>query len=346
MAKIELIAKTPFAGSGPRGIDVYARALADELWRSHAIGKVLISHDVPSGKKVELIHFTFFDLYFRTLPVFKISAPFIVTIHDCIPLRFPSHFPVGLRGKINFAMQKWALRSARGVITDSVASARDITKYFGISPSLIHVVPLAPGHKQATAKLLQTVKKEYALPDKFILYVGDINWNKNVPGLIYAFGQIRDKDIHLVLVGKAFATNSDIPEYRAISSALAKINQPERVHILGFVPGHHLGSLYRLATLYVQPSWYEGFGLPILESLIQGTPVLSSNQGSLPEVGGQCVHYFNPNKEGELAQQLTLLLNNDQLRTQFVTSGIAWVKNFSWPKVAKATASVYEEVLR
>jgi len=345
MAKIELIAKTPFAGSGPRGIDVYARSLADELWRSRAIGKVLISHDAPSGKNVNLIHFTFFDLYFHTLPLIKISAPFIVTIHDCIPLRFPTHFPVGKKGKINFTLQKLALRRARGVITDSQASANDITRFFGIPSSRIHVVPLAPGHKQSTAKLTQTVKKEYSLPDKYILYVGDINWNKNVPGLINAFGQLKDKKTHLVLVGKAFATNNDIPEYRAIQDALAKLNQPNRVHILGFVPGHHLGSLYRLATLYVQPSWYEGFGLPILESLIQQTPVLSSNQGSLPEVGGGCVHYFDPNNAGELEQQLNRLISNDQLRTKYVESGIAWVKNFTWSKVAKATASVYEKIL-
>lgn len=346
MAKIELIAKTPFVGSGPRGIDVYARSLADELSRTLSLGKVLLSHDTPSGTKVDLLHYTFFDLYFHTLPLLQSSAPFLVTIHDCIPLRFPAHFPVGYRGKINYYLQKLALRRARGVITDSVASAHDITHFLGIPSSRIHVIPLAPGHRQATAKLTQTVKAEYDLPDKFILYVGDINWNKNVPALISAFGQLKDKQTHLVLVGKAFATSSHIPEYQAIKEALTKISQPERVHILGFIPGHHLGSLYRLATLYVQPSWYEGFGLPVLESLVQGTPVLSSNQGSLPEVGGSHVHYFDPNNPDELLHQLTLLLKNDQLRTKYVESGINWVKNFTWPKVAKTTSLVYDQVLR
>jgi len=346
MAKIELIAKTPFAGSGPRGIDVYARSLSSELSRLLPLGNLVISHDVPSGKKVDLLHFTFFDLFFHTLPILKRKTPFIVTIHDCIPLRFPTHFPVGIRGKVNFFLQRRALQKARAIITDSSASAHDIAHYFHIKPELIHVVPLGPGHKQATYKLTQTVKKEYALPDKFILYVGDINWNKNIPCLIEAFGKLKDQSVHLVLVGKAFTTSVGIPEYEAIQKALKVAGKTDLIHMLGFVPGHHLGSIYRLATLYVQPSWYEGFGLPILESLIQGTPVISSNQGSLPEVGGSHVHYFDPNKSGDLLKNLSLLLSNDEARTKYIESGKVWVKNFTWTIAAKLTNSIYEKVLR
>lgn len=345
MAKIELVTKTPLSSSGPRGVDVYARLLAEELSRLYPISDTTLSYDKPRLLNADLIHFTFFDLFFPSLWMIKSNKPFVITIHDCIPLLFPKFFPVGLRGKLNFFLQKLALKKAKAVITDSVASKNDINHFLNIPQNQIYVVPLAPGSQSVTIKLAKTVRKEYTLPDKFLLYVGDINWNKNIPNLIEAFGKINSKDIHLFLVGKAFVSSKQIPEFKAIEDAINNSGKSELIHLLGFVPSHHLGALYKLATLYIQPSWYEGFGFPVIEALSQAAPVLSSNQGSLPEVGGSHVHYFDPNIEGDLYKKLNNLLKDDSQRTKYVESGLVWVKNFSWTKVAKATISVYEKII-
>ncbi len=343
--KIELIAKTPFFGSGPRGIDVYARLLGAELSRIHPLTHIQLSRDRSVASNPDLVHYTFFDLFFTTLWGHTPQCPFAVTIHDVIPLRFPAHFPFGLRGKFKLWLQKRALSHASAVITDSASSKRDIQTYLNIQPDKIHVIPLAAGHRQATIALTKTVKQEYGLPDRFILYVGDINWNKNIPGLIKAFASLPSRRTHLVLVGKAFVTDQTSPESRAIKDAIAQSGKSELIHTLGFVPGHHLGALYRLATLYVQPSWYEGFGFPILEALTQGTPVLSSNQGSLPEVGGEYVHYFDPHDDKSFADSLHELLAHPARRSIFIESGRRWASQFTWSKVAAATYAIYAQIL-
>lgn len=342
--KIELIGKTPYAGSGPRGIDVYTRLLGEELSKIFKLENITLTKGVPRGNS-DLTHFTYFDPFFLTL--WRQSPrhiPYVVTVHDLIPLRFKSHFPSGIRGKIKWLLQKKALQNAAAIITDSKASKDDIIKYVDYPESKVSIVPLAAGHIVATRSLMKSVKVEYALPDRFLLYVGDINWNKNIPGLLKAYGDLKD-DIHLVLVGKAFINAVGIEESTEIEQAVATSGKSHTIHRIGFVPGHHLSAIYRLATLYIQPSWYEGFGFPLLEAMTQGTPVLSSNQGSLSEVGGDCVHYFDPHDHKEFVKKLSQLLSNDSLRTQYINRALMRVKEYSWNKVAKATSLVYESVL-
>ncbi len=344
--QIEIVSKKPYSGSGPRGIDVYTRLLSEHLSHLLPHDHLRLSRDVPSHRPADLIHYTFFDLYFLTLwAKLKKGTPFIVTVHDLIPLRFPAHFPSGLRGKFKYFLQRAAIRRAAGLITDSLASKKDIVSYLHYPADRIHVIPLAAGSTTATAALTRVVAKEYRLPPRYLLYVGDINWNKNVPGLIHAYSQLTAPDLPLVLVGKAFVGSAHTPELAAINQAIAASPNRDSIIKLGFVPSHHLSAIYRGATLYIQPSWYEGFGFPLLEALSQGTPVLSSDQGSLPEVGGAHVHYFNPHEPASLPTMLKKLLRDQALLTQHVDSGLLWVKNFSWKKVAQQTAQVYEKYL-
>ncbi len=342
--KIELIGKSPYKGSGPRGIDVYTRLLGEELSKIFNLNNITLTRDVARGN-ASIIHYTFFDPFFLTLwHKTPRNIPFVVTVHDLIPLRFPHAFPPGIRGRIKWYLQKQALKKASAIITDSLASKKDISKFVDYPVNQIHVVPLAAGHTVATRGLMKTVKQEYALPEHFLLYVGDINWNKNIPGLLDAFGKLKD-DIHLVLVGKAFVHANGIEESRAIEQIINKSGKAPLIHRLGFVPSHHLSAIYRLATLYIQPSWYEGFGFPLLEAMTQGTPILSSNQGSLPEVGGDCVHYFDPSDTKGFVTSISHLLSSDEDRLRYVTLGLNRVKDFTWNKVAKATSHVYETVL-
>lgn len=344
--KIEIIGKTPYSGSGPRGVDVYTRLLAETLSKDLPHNQLHVSRNNSRSQSASLAHYTFFDPFFLSLwGKTPKKTPYIVTVHDLIPLRFPAHFPRGLRGSLKWWLQKMALRRAAAIITDSNASKHDIAAYVQYPESRIHVIPLAAGHTVATVALCRSVKQEYNLPDRFVLYVGDINWNKNVPGLIEAFAKASSTRTHLVLVGKAFVTSHGTPESEMIESAINSSGVADRITKLGFVPGHHLSALYRLATLYVQPSWYEGFGFPVIEAMTQGTPVLSSNQGSLTEVGGAYVHYFDPNNKADFATKLGLLLTDKALRTAYKEAGLTWVKQFSWKNVARETLAVYEKYL-
>lgn len=341
---IDLVAKTPYKGSGPRGVDVYARNLYDSLSTMLGSGNVYLSHDRSSGRHVDLTHYTFFDPFFLSLWGKLPRNRFVVTVHDLIPIVFESKFKIGIRGKLKWLLQKSALNQASAIITDSECSKTDIAKLTNISPVKIHVVPLAAGHTLVTDKLVKVVKKEYSLSDKYLLYVGDINWNKNVPGLIDAFSKLKT-DADLVLVGKAFVSSRLTPEYHLINQAITRTGLSSRIHLLGFVPSHHLSAIYKGAELYIQPSWYEGFGFPVLEALEQGTPVACANTGSLPEVGGNYVHYFNPGNPKEFVSLLKLLLSNDELRTKFSNSGKIWAHSFTWNQVVKRTREVYEKLL-
>jgi Glycosyltransferase len=232
------------------------------------------------------------------------------------------------------------------IITDSECSAKDIRALTGYQASKIHVVPLAAPQTRATASLASKVEMEYELPKKFILYVGDINWNKNVVGLIEAFAELNDKNYHLILVGKAFKSDQTTLELQAIRSAIQDSGCHDRIKLLGFVPSHHLPAIYRLATLYVQPSWYEGFGFPLLEAMAQGTPVLASKEGSLPEVGGDAAFYFDPYKKGSLVSQLKQLLSDKKLRESKIEEGKLKVTQFSWAAVAQKTRDIYAKYIR
>ncbi|MBP9669864.1 glycosyltransferase family 4 protein [Candidatus Woesebacteria bacterium] len=341
---IDLVAKTPYRESGPRGVDVYARNLYNNLSSILGHGKVTLSHDQGTSHSSSITHYTFFDPFFLTLWGKKHASKFIVTVHDLIPLVFPTKFKVGLRGRLKWIFQRYSLTKASAIVTDSLCSKTDIARLTGISTDKIYVVPLSGGHGVTTEKLVKVVRKEYKLPDRYLLYVGDINWNKNVPGLVQAFAGL-DSDIHLVLVGKAFASSIATPEYQLIQEAIAKSGKADRIHILGFVPSHHLLAIYRGAHLYIQPSWYEGFGFPVLEALEQGTPVACAKTGSLPEVGGDQVHYFDPSDQKSFVKTLTLILNDDMLRQKYRESGKKWAHSFSWERVVKETHAVYEKVL-
>lgn len=341
---IDLVAKTPYRGSGPRGVDVYARNLYNNLSSILGHGKVTLSHDQGTSHGSSITHYTFFDPFFLTLWGKTHASKFIVTVHDLIPLVFPTHFKAGLRGRLKWLLQRHTLRGSSAIITDSLCSKKDIARLTGIESSKIYVVPLSGGHGVTTERLVKVVRKEYKLPDKYLLYVGDINWNKNVPGLIQAFSEL-DSDIHLVLVGKAFVSSTETPEYQTIKQAITQSGKSERIHILGFIPSHHLLAIYRGAHLYVQPSWYEGFGFPVLEALEQGTPVACASTGSLPEVGGDHVHYFDPSDRRSFVKVLSNLLSDDSLRSRYIESGKKWAHSFSWEKVVKETHAVYEKVL-
>lgn len=349
-----LLDTTPLLnGNSGRGVGTYTRQLLKSL-REISIGselEVVASHEQKPDEKLnkndfDVIHLPYFDLFFLTMPFVR-KVPTVVTIHDVIPLVFPQRYIPGIKGGLRFLWQKWAVSRAQAIITDSQASKLDIVKHLKISEHKIHVIPLAAADAFAPqSEYFQSkYKSELDLPDKYIVYVGDINYNKNVPTLLVALTELQD--IHLVVVSGTFL-NKNIPEGKKIAEIIKENDLEERVHVphIPIDKPEILASVLQGARCLVQPSLYEGFGLPVLEALQSGAIVVSSNAGSLPEVAGDAAILVEPTIAGlqQGIEEAVHLRGTD--REERIARGIAWAKNFQWSKTAKETLAVYESVVQ
>lgn len=287
----------------------------------------------------DLAHFSYFDEYFFTLPPF-FKSKFVLTIPDLTKLKFTRHFPVGLRGKIAWPIQKYLASKATAIITISEASKKDIEIELNIDPRKIFVTHLASDRELRPIQdrqYLKTVAQKYHLPPKFVLYVGGINWNKNLPSLVKACQLV---SVPLVIVGKeAFAESLDLnhAESRSFVEVLNLIRGDPNIIRLGFVPTAELAAIYNLAKVYVQPSVYEGFGLPVLEALSCGTPIICGKNSSFPEIVGQAASFANVTDPTDLADKIT--------KVQKTGKEVSQAAKFSWQKTAQKTYQVYEKVL-
>jgi glycosyltransferase involved in cell wall biosynthesis len=349
-----LLDTTPLLnGNSGRGVGTYTRQLLKGL-RAISAGKqleVIATHELKKGEKLDrsqfdLIHMPYFDLFFMTMPLVS-KVPTIVTIHDVIPLVFPQQFIPGIKGGLRFLWQKWAVGRAQAIITDSQVSKSDIVKHLGISAHKIHVVPLAASEEFAPQSEYFQAKyrSELELPEKYIVYIGDINYNKNLPTLLLALTEL--PDVHLVVVSGTF-TNTNIPEGRKLAEIIRENDLEDRIHLprIPVDKPEILASVLQGAKCLVQPSLYEGFGLPVLEALQSGAVVVSSNAGSLPEVAGNAAILVEPTIAGlQKGIEEAVHLRGTE-REDRIAKGLAWAKNFSWEKAAIETLSVYESVIQ
>lgn len=338
-----------------RGIGYYTSNLLEKLKDDESL-EILEFTNINEVKDVDIIHYTWFDFYFHTLPIRR-KFKTLVTIHDVIPLLFPQHYPAGFKGKLNFVLQKLALRSVNAIITDSNISKRDLIKYLKVKEDLVFPILLAADKdfKVISDSELLKIKRKFNLPEKFILYVGDVNWVKNLPFLIEGFSKLKRNpllnNLKLILVGGVFlkkVENYDHPELASIK----KVNQLIKDFMLdqeiirpGRIEKSDLIVFYNLATCYVQPSFYEGFGLPVLEALSCGTPVVCSNTGSLKEVGGNAAIYFDPTEENQFIKVAEEVLMSNSLQKKLSELSLKQAKKFSWDKVKQETVEVYRKIL-
>lgn len=328
------------SGHSVRGIGTYTKNLVEEFkkgkWKDIEF-EFFASPNPPPP--VDLIHYPYFDLFFHTLPINKLASRVVVTIHDIIPLVFPAHFQSGFKGKINLLLQKKALRNVDAVICDSKTSKKDISSKFGYPDDKIHVVYLAPSaafQKISRPDKLSKITKKYNLPKKFVLYVGDVNWTKNIPNLLKA---IKISRVNLVMVGKALVDKS-LAEVKEGVRLIEKLDIENEVLRIGYIDEDDLVAIYNLASATVLPSYYEGFGLPVLESMACGTPVVCSKLSSLPEVGADLALYCDPLEPLSIAEKIRDTFNlNENL---FSKKLIQHASNFSWQKTARETIKVYE----
>ncbi len=343
------------SGHKARGVGQYTKLLIEALQKyEHNYSYSFFTRGQKVPENVDLVHYPYFDPFFLTLPLFKL-IPTVVTVHDLIPIAFTDHFPRGLRGEFKWQAQRISLSSAKRIITDSNASKNDIHELVGYPTTRIDVVHLAASpvfQPLSNQALLDRVKKKYDLPERFILYVGDVNWNKNVMGLLKAFAELTRRllvkkqgtSLKMVLVGTAFIS-VNLREVLEINRLIKSFKLDGQISRLGFVPEEDLVAIYNLASVYVQPSFAEGFGLPVLEAMASGCPAVVAQGTSLDEIAGPSIR-VDPNRPESIAEgirDIFALSKND--RQKLIAGGYAWVKQFSWQSVAKETVASYEKAL-
>jgi glycosyltransferase involved in cell wall biosynthesis len=272
----------------------------------------------------------------------------VVTIHDCIHLRFPQYLPSRF-GYAYARAQMWtATHRAGRVITVSEASKRDILRYFRVPESRIDVIYNAIDDRfwqEPAAEEIARVRERYRLTDPFVLYAGNIKPHKNLERLIESFHLLRQnspelRDVQLLIIG------DEISKYAALRRAVHRHKLHKHVRFFGFVSDQTLAALYRLADVFVFPSLYEGFGLPPLEAMASGTPVITSNVSSLPEVVGNAALMIDPYEPAAISDAIRRVLTSAELRADLRRRGLARAREFSWERSIRRVREIYDEVMR
>jgi len=338
-------------GNSTRGVGFYTKNLVAALQKEIASNPhyqhfhiQLVTDNSHLTTDFDLIHYPFFDPFKKTLVPNNI--PTIITVHDLIPREFKKHFPVGLKGEINWQIQKYNLLKTDYIITVSNYSKYSIHKLTNYPLDKIYVTYEAPSFKvpKFNSSLAKKIKTKYHLPDKFILFVGDINWNKNIPSLVRACLKLK---YPLVIVGKSAANpNTPIhPWTKDIVYLQKQAKDNSAILLVGFIPDEELPYFYKLATLYCQPSFAEGFGLTPVEAMACGCPVIYSQESSLWEIMDFNGIYFDPYKPGDLEYLLKKMWLDKKLRSKYSQLGIKRSKYFNWQYTAIQTLSVYQLAL-
>lgn len=361
MIKVAIDAGPLTSGHKVRGVGFYTKELVKALGQGSKRVKGLkveaVNVEMADLSKYDLIHIPYFNPFLLSFPENISDYNFVVTIHDLIPLVYPKHYQPGVRGKLTFLKQKTILKKAKAIITDSETSKKDIVRFLGINPNKIYVIRLAQGEifkKISDTSLLYSIEVKYKLPKKFVLYVGDINYNKNIPNLIAA---CKIAKMPLVICGKQALEIEELgqnlkilkgprdwiryvfgkphPELAHYKELLRKFKGNKNIIRLGFVPDEDLVAIYNLAEVYCQPSLYEGFGLPVLEAFACGTPIVASKTQALVELSEGAAVFVDPNDPKDIAEGFKKRIKNPKLP-----------REYAWEKTAKETYAIYQKCLR
>ena len=268
------------------------------------------------------------------------GVPSIVTCYDLIPLIYPQYFTAAQR--FIFRTAHWlALRTARVTLAISEATKHDLVRFFHVDPQRVVVTPLAAaGHFRPQSRSENDrVRQQYALPARYVLYFGSNKPHKNVPRLVEAFAKSGTHDQALVIAGH---WDERYPEAK---HSAERLDLQDVVRFIGPVPETDLPALYGSAELFVFPSEYEGFGLPVLEAMACGAPVVCGNRSSLPEVAGDAALLCDPRDVDALAGAIERVLTDRDLRFSLAQRSLDRAAQFSWDRVAEQTLHVYRALL-
>jgi len=295
-------------------------------------------------QKTQLCH----TPYLATSWVFP--CPHVVTVHDTAEFLDLSGDGGTLADLIRFQRTRLALRRARRILSVSQATGRDLQRLFGIPRDKIEVIynALDPrlAHTPPPADQERTLSR-YNVNSPYLLYAGNVKPHKNLPRLIEAFALVKDElrahpryaDLKLLIIG------DELSQHPQLRRAVIQSRTQQDVRFLGFVDAPTLSIFYARAAAFVFPSLHEGFGLPPLEAMAHGTPVVSSNVSALPEVLGEAALYVNPENVFDISRGIRQLLLDDKLRRWLAEQGRAQVAKFSWEKSVARVLAVYRETV-
>ena len=267
----------------------------------------------------------------------------VITVHDLTFFHYPQFLTAESRRYYNRQIE-WAVQRAGHILADSYATKSDLTLMLDVPPDKITVVHLAADSAFRPLSETETVRviARHGLEPGFLLCVGTLEPRKNLPGLLQAYRQLLDTGVTtapLVLVGgKGWL-------YAEIFERVEELRLTDRVRFLYDVTDVDLPALYNGASLLTTPSFYEGFGLPALEAMACGTPVVVANRSSLPEVVGDAGLLVNPDDVDDIAQALARVLTDEPLRARMRELGLVQAARFSWQRTARETLAVYRRVL-
>ena len=265
----------------------------------------------------------------------------VTTVFDVTSARFGTFLPSRSARLVYNLATSWALRRSRRVIVPSANTGHDLVTLHHASPAKLATIPLGVDARfvPASGVALSAIRRRYCLPSRFILYLGINKPHKNLPRLVEAFARADlPDDVSLVLAGRE---DQRYPTGRTLARTAGVA---DRVICLGDVAEADLPALYSAATLFAFPSLYEGFGLPPLEAMACGTPVICSRASSLPEVVGEAGLLCDPLDVGDLARALMIAFSDDALRWRLAEAGLARSRQFTWESAALATWKVYQDV--
>ena len=268
-------------------------------------------------------------------------VPCVVTVHDLAFIRYPETQKLLNRLYLRTITKLSVMRSAR-VIAVSQNTQREIEAHFGVDPGKIRLVynGISPRFAPAPPAAVTAVRERYALPERFALYVGNLEPRKNLTRLVHAFRMAKRRagfPHALVLAGqKAWL-------YGEIEKAIEEAREDVEIVTAGYIPAEELPALYSAADLFLYPSLYEGFGLPVLEAMACGAPVITSNTSSLPEVAGDAGRLVDPFSVEAMAAAIAEVLTDDALRREMAEKGKEQAKRFSWDRAARETLQVLRE---
>lgn len=318
----------------------FKKVLANYAW--YSFFEQLFFPRLLKKYQLDLMHFPHFNV-----PVFY-RKKFIVTIHDLILIHFPTIKNTTRNSflyRCKFLAYRWVINSAisrsKKIITVSEFTKKDILEnYKNITTEKISVTYEAcEDFCLLSPNKDEEILKKYAIMKPYLIYVGNAYPHKNLERLIMAFSSLSDKfpDLQLALVGKEDFFYQRLKE-------LVENKKIKNIIFLGFVPDLELDTLQHNATAYVFPSLYEGFGLPPLEAMAKGTPVISSDHLCMQEILGDSAYYFNGEIEKEIAKAIEIILTDNDLRKKLINTGYKQIRKYSWEKMAKETLEIYKNM--
>lgn len=302
------------------------------LWRNYGVVSDL------RREEIELFHGLSHEL---PRAIYGKGIPTVLTVHDLIFIRYP-HYYKYIDRQLYHYKYGYAARRADKVIAISEQTKRDLIEFFHVSEDKIEVVyqGCSPAFGKTTEADEAAARVQYHLPERYLLYVGSIEIRKNLGLAVEALAQCRDSDIRLVAVGKR------TPYCAEVMARARRLGVADRVVLLHDVPFAYLPGIYRGAEVFVYPSRFEGFGIPIVEALASGVPVIGATGSCLEEAGGPSSLYTDPDDADMMASHLNRILEDSSLRSRMISDGHHYIERFTPHAIADDLLRVYDHFLK